>query len=48
MTDESLRLAFQQAGFPQVRIREISPSLEDVFVSLTEAAAALTANGGDR
>ncbi len=46
MTDEGLVVALRQAGFPQVRIREISPSLEDVFVSLTEAAAAVTANGG--
>ena len=36
--------AMQHAGFPQAHIREIAPSLEDVFVTLTEQAASQNGN----
>jgi ABC-2 type transport system ATP-binding protein len=37
--DRTLTDALARAGFPGASSREISPSLEDVFVALTEAAA---------
>jgi ABC-type multidrug transport system ATPase subunit len=39
-TDEVLRDRMRAAGFPQANVREIEPSLEDVFVTLTEREAA--------
>jgi ABC-type multidrug transport system ATPase subunit len=38
-TDAAILAEAHQAGFPQAEIREIHPSLEDVFVKLTEDAA---------
>jgi ABC-type multidrug transport system ATPase subunit len=38
-TDASVLSEARAAGFPQAEIREIHPSLEDVFVKLTEDAA---------
>jgi ABC-type multidrug transport system ATPase subunit len=43
-SDQELIEALRQAGFPHANVREIAPSLEDVFVSLTEEAALGTAN----
>jgi ABC-type multidrug transport system ATPase subunit len=40
VTDEDLGARLQQAGFPRATLRPIEPSLEDVFVALTEQAAA--------
>jgi len=37
--DASILAEAREAGFPQAEIREIHPSLEDVFVKLTEDAA---------
>jgi ABC-2 type transport system ATP-binding protein len=37
--DDQLIGALRGAGFPQATVREIAPSLEDVFVTLTELAA---------
>jgi hypothetical protein len=37
--DASILNEAREAGFPQAEIREIHPSLEDVFVKLTEDAA---------
>jgi ABC-type multidrug transport system ATPase subunit len=39
VTDGELTEILHQAGFPKVLVREIEPSLEDVFVQLTESAA---------
>jgi ABC-type multidrug transport system ATPase subunit len=36
--DSDLEQRLHQAGFPRARVREIGPSLEDVFVALTEQA----------
>jgi ABC-type multidrug transport system ATPase subunit len=38
-TDASVLAEAHDAGFPRAEIREIHPSLEDVFVKLTEDAA---------
>jgi len=37
--DADLAARLEQAGFPLAKVREIGPSLEDVFVALTEQAA---------
>jgi hypothetical protein len=36
MSDESIRAELKKAGIPQADIRPIAPSLEDVFVALTQ------------
>jgi len=38
--DQELAALLVKGGFPQAHLREIAPSLEDVFVALTEEAAA--------
>lgn len=38
--DAELVEQLRKAGFPRAQVREIGPSLEDVFVALTEAGAA--------
>ena len=38
--DATLVAQLEHAGFAQVHVREIAPSLEDVFVALTKQAAA--------
>jgi len=43
--DERIVEGLHQAGFRNARVREIFPSLEDVFVSLTERAAAAQGRG---
>jgi len=43
--DADLVQRMHQAGFPQAAVRAIAPSLEDVFVTLTEQAAQQRANG---
>jgi ABC-type multidrug transport system ATPase subunit len=40
VTDDEVRDRLRQAGFERASFREIAPSLEDVFVTLTEEAAA--------
>ena len=40
LDDDELRARFGKAGFDSAQLREIAPSLEDVFVTLTEDAAA--------
>ncbi len=40
MRDEELIDRLHQAGFPNAAVRAIEPSLEDVFVTLTEEAGA--------
>jgi ABC-type multidrug transport system ATPase subunit len=45
-SDEVIAQLLQQAGFPQVGVREVAPTLEDVFVNLTESAAAHRATAG--
>jgi drug efflux transport system ATP-binding protein len=44
--DADLVTQLHQAGFPSAQVREIAPTLEDVFVTLTEEAAAARRNGG--
>ncbi|MHB1846551.1 MAG: ABC transporter ATP-binding protein [Deltaproteobacteria bacterium] len=39
LTDPELVSGLREAGFPKAGVREIHPSLEDVFVTLTEDAA---------
>jgi ABC-type multidrug transport system ATPase subunit len=46
ITDTELTDRMHQAGFPNAQLRPIAPSLEDVFVTLTEEAAAARKNGG--
>jgi len=41
MTDDVLTRGLHGAGFPDAHVRPIAPSLEDVFVTLTEREAAL-------
>lgn len=45
VTDQSLTRDLESAGHPVVSIRPIVPSLEDVFVSLTRAAAEARTQG---
>jgi len=45
VADDDLVDRLRHAGFPQANVREIEPSLEDVFVTLTEEAAALRGEG---
>jgi ABC-type multidrug transport system ATPase subunit len=40
VSDSELAARLSRAGFPDVHLREIAPSLEDVFVTLTEKAEA--------
>ena len=40
MSDDELVDRLHEAGFPSAAVRAIEPSLEDVFVTLTEHAAA--------
>ena len=46
VTDPELIERLRKAGFGAAHLREIAPSLEDVFVALTEEAAAMRATGG--
>jgi drug efflux transport system ATP-binding protein len=45
VNDGDLTDRMHHAGFPNVQLRAIAPSLEDVFVTLTEDAAAARRNG---
>jgi ABC-type multidrug transport system ATPase subunit len=47
LTGDELKSRMHHAGFPHVEIRQIAPSLEDVFVTLTEASAEQVANNVD-
>ena len=44
VTDDELGDRLMDAGFPHASFREIAPSLEDVFVTLTEDASAARGN----
>jgi len=46
VSDDEVADRLRAAGFPQATFREIAPSLEDVFVTLTEEAAAARALEG--
>ena len=46
LTDGEVADRIAHAGFVGVHLREIAPSLEDVFVSLTERAAAARVEAG--
>jgi ABC-2 type transport system ATP-binding protein len=46
LSDVDLAARMHQAGFPNAQVREISASLEDVFVTLTEHAAQARAAQG--
>ena len=46
MSDHELSEALRRAGFQVAELRPILPTLEDVFVTLTQEAAA--ANNGGR
>jgi len=48
LTDEDLTRAMARAGFTDVSVREITASLEDVFVTLTEQEAAARGELGDQ
>jgi hypothetical protein len=48
IADEELVARLARAGFPGGRIRGIGPSLEDVFVTLTEQAAEARASASGR
>ncbi len=45
ISDQQILAELRAAGFPKATVRDISPSLEDVFVTLTEEAARMRANG---
>jgi ABC-type multidrug transport system ATPase subunit len=45
LTDDEICDRLHQAGFPRAQLRAIAPTLEDVFVTLTEDAAAARQNG---
>jgi len=44
-SDQDLVESLGRAGFPRAQVRETSPSLEDVFVALTEEAVGQAAGG---
>jgi ABC-type multidrug transport system ATPase subunit len=46
ISDDELLAGLRKEGFPAAEVREIAPSLEDVFVALTENAAAAALQGG--
>jgi hypothetical protein len=48
MSDAELEGRLREARFPEATVREIEPSLEDVFVTLTEAAAVARGESGQR
>ena len=46
VSDEDLAARMRRAGFGEVSIRDIAPTLEDVFVTLTEQEAQRRGEGG--